>query len=119
MSERLEETFPKLSETVYIITSPATDRYNCIAWVAGDTDSWWWPDPFEQEYWPDEAPREETLEAFVVAFTGLGYALCLSGELEAGFEKLAFYADGHGVPTHAARQLRNGQWTSKLGAWED
>jgi hypothetical protein len=39
--------------------------------------------------------------------------------MEAGFEKIAIYVDGDGVPTHAARQLSDGAWTSKLGEWED
>ena len=29
------------------------------------------------------------------------------------------YADDMGEPTHAARQLSDGQWTSNLGDWED
>jgi hypothetical protein len=29
------------------------------------------------------------------------------------------YATADGVPTHAARHLPDGQWTSKLGRWED
>jgi hypothetical protein len=40
--------------------------------------------------------------------------------LEPGIEKVAIYAD---LPadswTHAARQLPNGRWTSKLGDFED
>ena len=28
-------------------------------------------------------------------------------------------ATSDGEPTHAARQLPNGKWTSKLGRWED
>jgi hypothetical protein len=33
-------------------------------------------------------------------------------------EKVALHAK-HGCPTHIARQLPNGRWTSKLGRWED
>jgi hypothetical protein len=42
--------------------------------------------------------------------------------LEPGFEKIAIFAKQSGnkrVPTHAARQLDSGEWTSKLGACED
>lgn len=42
-----------------------------------------------------------------------------SYDLEAGIEKIAIYVDANGVPTHAARQLADGTWTSKLGEWED
>ena len=40
-----------------------------------------------------------------------------------GYKKIVLFArqdDFKGlVPTHAARQLENGQWTSKLGQCED
>jgi hypothetical protein len=29
------------------------------------------------------------------------------------------FVDARGVPTHAARLLPSGLWTSKLGEWED
>ena len=49
---------------------------------------------------------------------GLGYTVCDTGERETGYDKVAVYArDGRW--THAARQLENGQWTSKLGPDED
>jgi hypothetical protein len=39
--------------------------------------------------------------------------------LEPGSEKIAVFANAKGVPTHAARQLASGFWTSKLGVSED
>jgi hypothetical protein len=42
-----------------------------------------------------------------------------NSELEVGTEKVAIYVDADGIPTHAARQLADGTWTSKLGEWED
>lgn len=63
-------------------------------------------------------PRTETLEAFYLAFESLGYTRCADGNLEAGFEKVAFYALA-GQPKHAARQLGDGTWTSKLGKYID
>jgi hypothetical protein len=38
--------------------------------------------------------------------------------LEPGIEKIALYALND-LPTHAARQLSNGWWTSKLGPHVD
>lgn len=69
-------------------------------------------------YWPEGLPREETLSAFVTAFEKLGYQVCDDGRLESGYEKVALYAK-EGKPTHAARQLQSGYWTSKLGRLED
>jgi hypothetical protein len=69
-------------------------------------------------FWPDHAPRISTLDAFVATFSLDGYAPCATGDFEKGWEKIALYAKD-GVPTHAARQLGSGKWTSKLGRLED
>jgi hypothetical protein len=114
----LEDYFPQLQSTGYTITSPATPVYNCIAWAAGMTDDWWWPDPMGVSAWPPAAPRAETVEAFLAAFESLGYVRCDDAALEPGFEKVALYALD-GLPKHAARQLPNGRWTSKCGELED
>jgi hypothetical protein len=121
MVERLEALFPGLSGTDYRESSPPTRDYNCIAWAAGDTAHWWWPDADPEDdaiYWPAGVALEETLTAFVAAFATLGYAPCSGEEVESGFEKVALFAR-EGVPTHAARQLPEGRWTSKLGRRED
>jgi hypothetical protein len=89
-------------------------EYNCIAWAAGEVDRWWWPDSMGQHYWPPSAPRQETLDAFVAAFSTLGYQVCSDATIESGFEKVAIYSNGE-KPTHAARQARDGSWLSKLG----
>lgn len=61
------------------------------------------------------------MESFVEAYAALGYTVCEDGsrEPELGFQKIAIYVDEDGIPTHAARQLPNGEWTSKLGRAED
>ncbi len=57
------------------------------------------------------------------AYETLGYKLCFNEYTEEGIEKIALYGmpDQNGViiPTHAARQLESGLWTSKLGPFED
>jgi hypothetical protein len=106
--------FPRLHPDNHEITSPSSHRYNCIAWAAGGETNWWWPDVDEVAYWPARVPRIETIEAFVDAFGMLGYTPCEDGEHEAGYEKVALYAL-EGIPTHAARQLADGRWSSKMG----
>lgn len=54
--------------------------------------------------------------AFIDAFRTLGFSPCHGPENEPGFEKVAIYADGNGIPTHMARQVDGGGWTSKLGS---
>lgn len=115
----LLELFPNLGNTDFFITSPQTKRYNCIAWAAGEAGQWWWPDPMLNDIWPDDAPREETLEAFIKAFALLGYSPCDNGGHEMGFEKVAIFLNSEKKPTHMARQLDSGKWTSKLGRLED
>lgn len=113
----IEGKFPRLREGVYETRSPIDQDYNCIAFAAGDTERWWWPKAsfLGGAYWPDGAPREETLSAFQAAFGTLGYEPCESGDLEPGHERVAIYAEPSGMPTHAARQLPDGTWVSKLG----
>jgi len=116
---RIEQAFPNLKSSDYEIKSPCSEEYNCIAWAAKENDRWWWPDSQNQYYWPENVPRQEKLDAFIQAFEKLGYEPCKSAELEAGFEKVAIYADQNGNPKHMARQLASGRWTSKLGHGED
>lgn len=122
-----EYGLPYLDSAKHAITSDRSRKYNCIAWTAGRDDRWWWPispdQPFGSYYWPSEVPREVSIQAFLRAFEGLGYKECRNSEVEEGFEKIALFArdglSGQPVPTHAARQLPNGHWTSKLGRRED
>ena len=115
---RLEDLFPGLADGVFQLTSPATAEYNCIAWAAGEADRWWWPDAEGGSYWPPGVPREETLPAFAAAFARVGYSLGSDDSVEVCVEKVALYARA-GLPTHAARQVPGGRWTSKLGQRED
>ena len=111
----IDSWFPHLKDTGYTITSPATEDYNCIAWAAREDDRWWWPDPLGTSYWPENASREVTLNAFLAAFSTLGFESCFDSQLEPGFEKIAIYINADGEPSHISRQLNNGRWTSKLG----
>ncbi len=118
MVNHLFEAFPKLIANRSEVTSPASEKYNCIAWAAGDTQRWWWPEASEDIFWPTQIPSEVTIESFAEAFSTLGYVQCADADFVDGIEKVAFFAK-HANPTHAARQLPNGKWTSKLGVSED
>jgi hypothetical protein len=118
-SQRLINYFPALRTSRFLINSPEGISYNCIAWAARDDARQWWPDAFGFGYWPRGIPRVETVEAFVMAYQTLGYQVCTNGDLEEGYEKIALFVLGNNNPTHAARQLPNGKWTSKCGDLED
>jgi hypothetical protein len=118
---------PNLSDLNGCIVSPSSNRYNCIAWAADDVTRWWWPDAIMLArklcYWPPNVPIEVTFNAFFQAYGTLGYQRCADGSLEHGFQKIAIYGQRNmfGVmePTHAAYQLPDGRWSSKLGPHED
>jgi hypothetical protein len=111
--------FPNLRRPEYRVTSDETPVYNCIAHAAGKNDKWWWPADAEGAYWPSGIDKKETIDGFILAYQTEGYVVCEGRELETGFDKIAIYVDELGTPTHAARQLSDGSWCSKLGQWED
>lgn len=117
-----EAYFPNLTRDKYAITSNPTPNYNCIAHAAGHDDCWWWPDDLAPNaHWPEGLEKTESMGAFVLAYGTKGYVECPGNDrsLESGFEKVAVFSDKDGIPTHAARQLSDGTWTSKLGEAED
>jgi hypothetical protein len=123
IEDEIEAHFPNLRNTSYRIASPWDERYNCVSWAVGDDTRSWWPVQLpvrtgqrrkRRYYWPPECPLEESLDAFVSAFRTRGFEPCSDGEDQPGFEKVAIYAIAS-QPLHAARQLRSGMWTSKLG----
>jgi hypothetical protein len=121
MVARLEYLFPGLRRSAYRVTSPADRDYNCIAWAVGHAGAWWWPVPVDDPdtHWPPGVDRVLSVTAFVQALATVGFAVCEGEDPEPDFEKVALFADADGLPTHAARQLPDGRWTSKLGRSED
>ncbi|MCK9581516.1 MAG: hypothetical protein M0Q92_13860 [Methanoregula sp.] len=113
-----EQDFPNLNQEGFQVTSAINVSYNCIAWAAGDNNKWWWPDNFKICYWPEDIPRQDSVDAFIKMFGKFGYSPCENRELEDGYEKIAIYANDTAV-THASRQLPTGKWTSKLGQSHD
>jgi hypothetical protein len=112
--------FPGLAPPAqFEVTSPKTPLYNCTAWAAGETRRRWWPDRMKVDFWPKGVERVQTLAAFIAAYETLGYEACDSGDAEVGFEKVAIFLKPGGTPAHAARQLADGRWTSKLGNNQD
>ena len=110
-------SFPALRPQNHRVTSDPADAYNCVAHAIGSPGVWWWPE--EGSYWPEGLARSESVQTIADAFRQVGYEDCATGEVEAGREKVAIFADDVGAPTHAARQLPSGLWTSKLGPDDD
>jgi hypothetical protein len=113
------DALPYLPDDHWACTSKATRSYNCIAWAAGDNTRRW--DPFVY-YWPPGVPKSMAFDALVALFSGLNYTLCPDGSLDEKLQKVALFgkAGAFGIEwTHAALQLPNGRWTSKIGDCED
>lgn len=111
-----EDEFPNLNDIGYRVTSDESTLYNCVAYAADDMTRKW--DYFPPHYWPGKISGD-AIEALESVFISIGYARCDNGDLEDGFQKVALYVNEDGEWEHAAKQLENGEWTSKLGNWED
>jgi hypothetical protein len=115
IKKRLKRLFPELRGSDFRLTSRATALYNCIAWAVGVNDDWW---EYRHPYtWP-KAPRNPTVAAAIAVFVGQGFEQCADASPEVGWHKVAVYGDASGY-THAAKQLPNGRWSSKLGKLQD
>jgi hypothetical protein len=115
----LDVLFPGLRASGHQVTSPTDTKYNCVAWAVGDVQRWWWPDPGDIAFWPTAAPRVESVVALQQLFESLGFSAVSDESLEPQIDRIAIFATPQGVPTHVARQLSTGRWTSKLGERED
>lgn len=91
---------------------PASGQYNCVAYAAGDTSQPWSDEP--EDYWPPEVARNPSITGLENLFRWLGFKKCRGSRLEADYHKVALYAS-KGLWTHAALQMPNGRWRSKLG----
>jgi hypothetical protein len=116
----LEEDFPNLRESGWEKTSEPATEYNCVAWALYDTGQWWerMGRRIRGYFWPEDIARDDTIESWVRVFELHNYKTCDDRDVEPGFEKIAIYAK-ESEPTHVARQLETGAWTSKLGPDED
>jgi hypothetical protein len=116
MNRWYAEFFPNLNSANHTQKSPCDVSYNCVAWAAGKNNVFWWPR--EDHVWPIENKYGETIEAIVDLFNCLGYDICNNENFEKDYEKISIYAKCKGTrftPTHVARQINNGYWSSKLG----
>jgi hypothetical protein len=119
----LFKAFPNLRAAFWQFISPKNPIYNCIAWAAEETDCKWWPWKGVGVYWPPGVREDPSVDAFVEAYGTKGYTPCgMDACFEPNYNKVALYAK-HGPSglevQHAARQLANGCWTSKLGDEQD
>ena len=106
--------FPNRNASNSRKTSPAVATYNCLGWAIVGQEILFGPCKQIGWEWPDGVPSNEQLASVIAAAAAFDFQQCEDGALEPGFEKVALFGSGDWVE-HASRQLRNGQWTSKLG----
>lgn len=116
MTRKLRRLFPRLFGNEYRLASKKTRRYNCLAWAIGDTGVWW--DAGVGGVWPDGILDDGSVLAAIRFFEHFGYTRAANADLEKDVVKIAIYGDDQGY-THAARQLADGRWSSKLGKLQD
>lgn len=102
----------------FVLKSPASYQYNCIAYAMGMHDRWidnadlpwhWWP-PVSKGW------RESDL---VDAFRYFGFEECgMDDTFDESYDKVALYHNADGW-THAARIVGDGLYHSKFGASYD
>ena len=109
---RLIRDFPNLADEEFEIICPVSDRYNCIAYTAGDTSQPWSDEP--EDYWPPQVARSPTVQGLENLFRWLGFKKCRGPRPETGYQKVALYGS-KGLWEHAALQMPDGRWRSKLG----
>lgn len=112
---RLARLFPNPANENFEIICPVSTGYNCIAYAAGDTGQRW--DLPLDYYWPPGVARSPSIETLTAVFSALGYEICSAPSLEPGYQKVALYVED-GEWTHAALQMPNGRWRSKMGDLE-
>lgn len=110
--------FPNITVDSFIITSPLTKGYNCIAWAYGEDKKWFWPGS-KDVHWPENIPNTVEVNSFIELYRSIGYEICDDESYEEGFLKVAIYTNNTGKPQHAARQINKSFWTSKLGEGHD
>lgn len=116
--------FPKLiDDNGFKVTSKATPNYNCISWACVYTDRWIQPSYIGRPsldcvvWWPPDVVEGMGPECLIKLFEYHGYVECDSCFHETGYRKVAlYYNEMKNEWTHAARELKNGLWTSKLGS---
>src|SRR6266436_2853677 len=115
----IETWCPRLRGTNWRIASRPRKRYNCIAWAVGDTLQRW--DLGKGNHWPQGVPQRYNFGCLVRAYIAAGFSVCTTTEgrvFDAAYETVVLF-EKSGLWEHAAKLLKNGMWSSKLGDCED
>lgn len=105
-------------DTKFILLSPSTFSYNCIAFAMGMQDRWVDAENVPWHWWPP-VHKGRACNDLIDAFKYLGFDPCgMDDSIDEKFDKVALYAIGHEW-THAAKIIDEGKYHSKFGASYD
>ncbi|MFC4231251.1 hypothetical protein ACFOW1_05075 [Parasediminibacterium paludis] len=111
---QISKFWPNIPEQHHLTSRP-TKYYNCVSWALHKTNRW-----IDFYYTEDgNIDIDQSGEKYAKYFEAEGFVRCEDSSLVEGVEKIAIYEDARNDFTHVARQLENGNWTSKLGEYED
>lgn len=113
--------FPKLGEDPnFIVNSPTTSIYNCIAFAMRLQDRWVAPSISCPGYWWPPIPEcSMKKNSLVKAFEYVGFEVCDSCLMESGYDKVVLFCDDNDNWTHVARIVADGIEHSKFGkGWD-
>lgn len=80
--------FPNLVKSGFKKTSDADTGYNCYAHALHSDSEWC--DDFHS--WPDNVPREYSIDAYAAMIVEHGFEECDSNDFEKGHEKIVLFA---------------------------
>ena|ERR1035438_274850 len=110
---QIRNNFPNLTNDKFQFTSEWDPNYNCVAYINDIKDE------YVQFY--DEATRtyDTSLKRYISYFEEFGFRVTENSDLQEGITKIAISYDENKEFRHVCKQLPAGEWTSKLGDWED
>lgn len=112
---QLSSKWPNLNGN-FEYTSIETKNYNCVAWAVHITHK-----RIQFDYLDDGEPdMEQNVSRYIEFYIKEGFEVCENDLLENGIEKIVLYCYTDSLEfSHVARQLEDGEWTSKMGDLED
>lgn len=118
--DEIRQYWPNLNLKRFHFTSIRTPAYNCLAWAIGDDVTWMDMYYFKEVYNLEIKNLDHSVHGYAECLKKYyRFEICNNGDIERGKEKIVLYENNEKDFAHIARQLPNGNWTSKMGRLED
>lgn len=112
--------WPSLNDEDFEFKSHFNPFYNCLAWAINVNTIFVTMNYFQKKHGLDINNLDHSVNGYAKILEEFyNYLSCENGEYEKGFEKILLYGDNNNLWTHAARQIKEEMWVSKLGSCEN